>query len=144
MKSQQTKLNKSVQKKICDALERGHSLSTAAPMAGVSARSARRWQARGREEEERIGRELPADPEEAIFLEFFLATEEAVARAVDKLLNILMTGDANESKKAERILTRCFPGKWGEKYQLEERVEELEEQVETLENQRKGSHGYNG
>ena len=83
-------------------------------------------------------------PGRSDFSGVFLATEEAVARAVDKLLNILMTGDANESKKAERILTRCFPGKWGEKYQLEERVEELEEQVETLENQRKGSHGYNG
>ena len=139
-----TKLTKSVQKKICDALEIGHSLSTAAAMAKVSARFARRWQALGREEEIRIGRGLPADPEKAIYLEFFLATEEAVAFAVDKYLKILMTGNANESKKAERILTRCFPGKWGEKYQMQERIEELEELTETLINNGKGTNDYHG
>ncbi len=134
MKSHTTKLNQNVQKVICDALERGHSLSTAAAMAGVSARSALRWKARGRAEDKRLDNDynLPVKQEEAIYLDFFHATEKAVALAVDKYLKILMTGDANEVKNAERILTRCFPGIWGDKYQLQERIEEFQLQMEKV------------
>ena len=49
-----TKLTQVLQDKICDALKRGHYMRTAAPLAGVSARSAQSWLARGRVEEKRI------------------------------------------------------------------------------------------
>lgn len=142
----QLKLNKSVQKKICDALKIGHSLSTAAPMAGVSARSARRWQARGRAEDKRLDNDdnLSVNPEEEIYLDFFLATEEAIAHAVDKFLKILITGDANESKKAERILKCCFPGIWGNNAQMQERIEAFQLQMEkVMETIGKGGYVFN-
>ena len=74
---------------------------------------------------------LLVNPEEAIYLDFYLATEKAVAIAVDKYLKILITGNANQSKQREASHS-LFPRKWGDTYQLEERIEAFQLQMEEV------------
>lgn len=129
-----SKLNQSVQKQICEALEIGHSLTTAATMAGVSPRTARRWKERGREEDKRLDNDynLPVNPNEAIYLDFFHATEKAIAHMMDNTLKNLNSGDAKDVKNAQWILTRRFPGIWQNNDQLEERIEAFQLQMDKV------------
>ena len=78
-----TKLSPGLQKKICDGLRSGHFMKYAAPLAGVTARSAQGWLALGREEKRRIARGEAPDPAKAIYLDFLIATEEASSHTVD-------------------------------------------------------------
>ncbi len=121
-----TKLNLKIQRKICDALKRGHYMRTAAPLAGVSARSAQSWLARGQAEEKRRASGDGADPKEAIYLDFMLATEEATSHAVDIALQTLTSEIAKNSKAAQWYLSHRFSGSWVGIEELEERIVKLE------------------
>ena len=125
-----TKLTKKLQDKICDALKRGHYMRTAAPLAGVSARSAQSWLAEGREEDKRIARGVSADPAKAIYLDFLLATEEATSHAVDIALQKLTSEIAQNAKAAQWYLSHRFSGSWVGIEELEERIVNLEEASE--------------
>ena len=135
-----SKLTPSLQKIICDRLERGHFFNTAAGMAGVSARSAQSWLARGRKEDSRIAKGASANQAEAIYLDFLLATEEATSHAVDKALQTLETEITKSAKEAKWFLTHHFPGSWGGKEENDERVKELEETLEKLEEDNNGKN----
>ena len=121
-----TKLTKKLQDKICKGLKRGHYLKTAAPLAGVTARSAQSWLAEGRAEDKRIASGDRANPEKAIYLEFLLATEEATSQAVDKALQTLETEIAENPKAAQWYLSHRISGSLAG-------IEEMEERIVTLE-----------
>ena len=125
-----TKLTQDLQDRICDALKRGHYMRTAAPLAGVSARSAQSWLARGRVEEKKIEMGYRAQSEEEIYLDFLLATEEATSQAVDIALQTLQTHIAENPKAAQWYLSHRFSGTWAGVDELEERIESLESALE--------------
>ena len=125
-----TKLTRTLQKKICDALRRGHYMTTAAPLAGVSARSAQSWLAIGREVVERLEKGQKVDKADTIYLNFLYATNEATSHAADTALRTLETGIAENPRTAQWFLTRRFTGSWGGYDDLEAQYEEIKEMVE--------------
>ncbi len=133
-----TKLNSVTQKKICDLLKQGHFLKTAAVLAGVSARSAHSWLARGRKEEIRIaGGDVPVDPDEAKYLKFLFKVEEATAQPVNRALKKVMAEVDQDVSTAKWYLSHRQPDTWGGKRRSEKPVDEVEEKLEEEETEKK-------
>ena len=133
-----TKLTPALQKRICEGLKRGHYLKTAAPLAGVSARSAQSWLARGRKEEISLLMGKAADNAEAIYVKFLHATEEATSHAVDRALQTLESEISKNARAAQWYLSHRFSGSWSGNEELEERIEALEEVIAKIEEENYG------
>ena len=133
-----TKLTQYLQKKICEGLKRGHYLKTAAPLAGVSTRSAHSWLARGRDEEKRLESGKAANKGEAIYLNFLHATEEATSHAVDRALQTLESEISQSARAAQWYLSHRFSGSWDGNEEFEERIEALEEVLTKIEEENNG------
>ena len=137
-----SKLTPDIQDKICKALKLGHPLNTAAPLAGVTVRTAHNWLARGRKEDRRIAGEETADPDEAIYLDFLLAVEEAKSQAVDRVLQNLVSAADQNPKVAQWLLAHYLSGSWVKSEEMEERIATLEAFMkEALEEKEENKNG---
>jgi len=121
-----TKLDDLVEKRICDALSRGHSWAAAARSAGIEERTLHRWRAEGREDD--------ADPRMRQFCQRVEAADyQAESRAIEVLTSKFDSPDDRVALAAAQWwLERRRPAEWGKpKAEVEEpmTVEEAERLV---------------
>lgn len=137
-----TKLTPDLQEKICKALKHGHPLHTAAPLAGVTVRTAHSWLARGRKEDNRIAGGEEADQDEAIYLDFLIATGEARSQAVDRVLQNLVSEADENPKVSQWLLSHYLSGSRVKTEEMEERIATLEASMkEALEEKEENKNG---
>lgn len=112
------KFSKRVVQTICEAVQIGTPLSTAAVYAGVTYRSFQYWMDKGREEAERLnalieaGEENPEpDAAKVEYFQFFLKVEEAKANAVVGWTNTINTHatDRQDPSWARYMLSKWAP-----------------------------------
>ncbi len=121
-----SKLTPELQDKICKALKLGHPLNTAAPLAGVTVRTAHSWLARGRKEDNRIAGGEAVNQDEAIYLDFLIATGEATSHAVDRVLQNLAAEADQNPKVSQWLLSHYLSGSRVKSEEMEERIATLE------------------
>lgn len=105
--SRPIKLDDLIEKRVCDALRKGHSYETAAQLAGIAPRTLHYWRERGRD----------GDPD---FVQFLQRVERAEAEAVDRWVQVIQDAMDGEDRKvslaaAQWMLERRRPQEWGTK-----------------------------
>ena len=118
------KLTGDKQERIVEALEGGHSLASAARLAGFHRDTVHRWMTRGRK------------GESPLFVRFFDAVQEALARSEHRLTSLMMNHAEKDWRAAAWLLSRRFPH-WRDKpivsQETRERLDNLKVKREELE-----------
>ena len=85
------KLTPQLQQTLCEYLARGNCISAASAMAGISTASFYLWMRRGRRELDRLEADKDARPrhDEARYVRFWLAVDQAMARAEVRNIQVL-------------------------------------------------------
>jgi transposase-like protein len=107
--SRPTKLDDLIEKRICDALSRGHSWAAAARAGGIDERTLHRWRAEGREDD--------AEPRIRQFCQRVEAADYvAESRAIEVLTSKFDSPDERVALTAAQWwLERRRPADWGSK-----------------------------
>ena len=86
---------------IVQALEKGHSLTSAARLAGLHRDTLNRWMKRGRK------------GENGVFSHFYVTVQEALAKSEQKLVELVFNHAEKDWRAAAWLLSRRFP-EWRE------------------------------
>ena len=86
---------------IVQALEKGHSLTSAARLAGLHRDTLQRWMKRGRK------------GENGVFSHFYVTVQEALAKSEQKLVELVFNHAEKDWRAAAWLLSRRFP-EWRE------------------------------
>lgn len=101
-----TKLTPAVERTICEAIGKGHTLRRACGIAGVHERNAQIWHAQGR-------KDLDAD-RESIHANFAAAIARARALACEVHVERISTASKADWRASAWLLSRLFPDDYGE------------------------------
>ena len=86
---------------IVQALEKGHSMTSAARLAGLHRDTLNRWMKRGRK------------GENGVFSHFYVTVQEALAKSEQKLVELVFNHAEKDWRAAAWLLSRRFP-EWRE------------------------------
>ena len=113
-KGRRPMLNKTISKKIEQALRAGNYKQTAAKYAGISLGTFYGWMQRGRNFEQNDG-----PKEDAIYFEFLKMVEKAMADAEVEDVAIIKNASRKQWQAAAWMLERKFPDRWGRRDHVE-------------------------
>lgn len=118
------KLTPARQKTLCDYLARGNWISAAAAMAGISTASFYVWMKRGRRELDRLEHDPMARPRkaEAMYVRFWLAVDEAMARAEARNIQVLDLAAQGGAELLETVVVLDEDGRQVKKTSKRSRV----------------------
>ena len=113
-----TKLNPTVQQRVCDAIRSGNWMETAAAFAGIDRSTLQRWFRRGEQ------------APKGIYRDFATAVQKATADAEARDVALIgkAAGEGNWQAAAWR-LERRFPERWGRKDRIEATVHSTSDPV---------------
>ncbi len=101
---------------IVEGLEKGHSLTSAARLAGLHRDTVQRWMKRGRK------------GESPLFSDFFVTVQDALAKSEQKLVALVLNHAEKDWRAAAWLLSRRFP-EWREnpitRQETRDRLDEL-------------------
>ena len=114
MTGRPTALTPKIRDVILAYLKAGNYLETAAAAAGITKQTLHAWLRRGRAESARLDNpKAKANAAEALYLDFLLAAEEAMATAEAQDLAMIGAAATTQWQAAAWRLERKYPGKWG-------------------------------
>lgn len=116
------KFTKSAREKYCEAVSSGYNLRLASGFAGVCYGTSNFWYQTGKEEAKRIEKGQGENPENADYLKFFNAVEQARIEAGAQWQQTINTAAQTDPNWAFRMLTLWFPDEYREKPQIENTV----------------------
>ena len=120
-----SKLTPEISKKICEAIQAGNYIETAAAYAGINKTTLYDWLKRGAREMERVNASKTAKVKksEAPYVDFSNAIEKAFAQSEVRDVTIIGQAAKKNWQAAAWRLERRFPTRWGRKDQMEAKFE---------------------
>ena len=110
-----TKLTEDLLEELCQHLEDGNAIATACDLVGISERVYHKWQARGKEEVERVAEDgrRRVRKDERRYVQFVQATTRARAAAVQKRVSNIRDAASEDWRASAWLLERMKPEEWG-------------------------------